>query len=283
MAIVIVRGRRVEYSSAGSGEVVVLSSPTWWPLDPWRLSGFPQLVDCFHVLAFNHRGIGKSDATPTCYTVDTMAVDLLDLLDTLQIPRAHIVCFAIGAVVGLRAALQAPGRVASLVLGATGEGGRPVTDGVPQGLLRELRTQGYSHYLRDHALGDFAFGAASQARNPERATGLADAIATNAGSEEEFLKHARARQGYQTLDGAEEVTQPCLVMVGEEDAAERGTSTPAEVARTLASRLPNARLEIVPGVRHMLYWDAPDQTWPVVRAFLHQASAAGYAADLRSA
>src|SRR5438477_11726143 len=98
MALVDVAGRQVEYVLDGSGDLIVFSSPTWWPLDAWLLSGFPQLRDSYQMLAFNHRGIGASQATAGPYTVPSLAEDLLALLDALDLRQpARIIGFAIGS------------------------------------------------------------------------------------------------------------------------------------------------------------------------------------------
>ncbi len=274
MPLIDVQGHGVEYVVEGAGdEVVVLSSPTWWPLDPWRLSGFPELAAHYRVLAFNHRGIGCSAGTPTTYTVDSMAEDLLALLDVLGVARAHVVGFAIGSVVAMVAARQDPARISSLVLAAAGAG-QPAgaTPAVPDRVLREIRENGYRAHLRGHVAAPWAFGQETRTAHPERVARLADAMWEHAGSEEEFLKHALARSGHATVDLAEGVTQPCLVLVGGDDHATRGTSTPLETARVLAARLQHAELEVVPGAGHLLFWDVPDRCWRRVLSFLAAAT-----------
>ena len=74
------------------------------------------------MVAFNFRGIGRSAATPPDYTVPSLAADTLGLLDALGIARAHLVGFAIGGAIALKAARAAPARVGSLVLAAVGAG-----------------------------------------------------------------------------------------------------------------------------------------------------------------
>jgi pimeloyl-ACP methyl ester carboxylesterase len=272
MARARVDGRTVEYVREGRGEAVVLCSPSWWPLDAWRLSGLPELADRYDVVAFNFRGIGASEGTPTDYAVPLLADDTLALLDALGIGRAHLVGFAIGGAIALQAARTQPGRVASLVLAAVGAG-EPAraARAVPKGVLRELRAVGYREYIRGHALNDdFAFSPTSYRAHPERAAALADALWEHAGSEEEFLKHVLARQGYDTLADLGAVQQPALVLVGAEDTVRRGSSTPLQTSHDLAAGLPHAELEVVPGVRHMVFWEAPETTWARVRRFLEQ-------------
>jgi 3-oxoadipate enol-lactonase len=270
MALIQVDGRTVEYLREGQGEPVVLCSPDWWPLDAWKLSGIPELRDRYQVVAFNQRGVGASTATPDDYTVPLFAQDTLALLDALQLGRAHLLGFAIGATIALDAARRAPERVRSLVLAAAGAG-TPATEPrqVPAGLLHELREQGYRGYIRGHALNDdFAFHPDNFRAHPERAEALADAMWEHAGPEEQFLKHALARQGYNTTEGIEQVTTPTLVICGDEDNVARGTSTPVGVAHALAAGLPNARLFLVPRTRHMLFWESPEACWGAVKDFL---------------
>ena len=122
MAIIKIDRRAVEYQLDGQGDVVVLCSPNFWPLDTWQLSGLPELRDAYRVLAFNNRGYGASEATSTAYTVYSLAADTLALMAALGIARAHLVGFAYGAQVALKAAARQPERVTSLVLGAAAVG-----------------------------------------------------------------------------------------------------------------------------------------------------------------
>jgi pimeloyl-ACP methyl ester carboxylesterase len=267
--VTVAGSRQVECLSVGTGEPVVLSSPSWWPLDAWLLAGVPELVDSYTVIAFNHQGIGQSEATAGPYTVGSLASDLLAVMDALEVQRAHVIGFAIGAVIAMQAAITAPARVRSLVIGAAGAGeSGPASGAVPPAVLQQVRSLGYRAFIREHALMEHAFGARTRTEHPQRVEALADALWRHAGTEEEFFKHALARQGHRTLDRAGSIQQPALVIVGSEDFAARGPSTPVAVAPGLAERLPNARLEVIPGVRHMLFWDQPEVVWPRVRAFL---------------
>ena len=272
MPLIDVGNRQVDYALEGSGErVVVLSSPTWWPLDAWYLSGMPELKAGYRVLAFNHRGIGKSEGTPDAYTVDILASDLLDLMSVLGIDRAPIVGFAIGSAVALHAARNHPDRVASLVLAATvgGGGGRREPEAFLQPLSDAISAVGYRGYIRHHADGNtFAFDPDWLMQHPSAATDLADALWDNQGPQEEFLKHALARQTTLVQERLDEVRQPTLVMVGENDDVQRGSSTPVDVAHAIAGGLPSAELVTIPRARHMLFWQEPDECWSRVNDFL---------------
>jgi pimeloyl-ACP methyl ester carboxylesterase len=271
MAVIQVDGRAVEYVQEGHGrEVVVLCSPNFWPLDTWKLSGLPELRDSYRVIAFNSRGYGQSAGTPTEYTIYTLAEDTIRLMDALDVPRAHLVGFAYGAQVAVKIGLGWPERVSSLVLGAAGAGAPSNPNDLPiHGVQEAIRRKGYKDYIQGHVSAeDWAFHPEVRAAHPERPAALAEAMWEHAATEEEFLKHVRARGGHQTLDDIERITAPALVIVGDEDFAARGDSTPTEFAKVLAARLPNAELAIVPRTRHMLFWERPEICWPRVKQFL---------------
>jgi pimeloyl-ACP methyl ester carboxylesterase len=270
VATIEIAGRTVEYVREGRGEPVVLCAASWWPLDAWRLSGLPELSARYDTIAFNFRGIGGSAATPTDYSVAGFAEDTLALLDALGVARVHLIGFAIGGAIVLDAARQQPQRAATLTVAAVGAGETARTPrAVAPSVLRELEEQGYRDYIRGHALNeDFAFSPANYRAHPERAEALADALWNHAGTQDEFLKHVLARQGYDTMADLDRVQQPALVLVGAEDTVRRGASTPLDTARALAAALPNAELEVIPGVRHMTFWEAPERAWTRVQQFL---------------
>lgn len=269
MALIELDGRQVEYILEGSGEMVVFSSPTWWPLDAWLISGFPQLRASHRLLAFNHRGIGASYGTDSRYTNDSMAEDTVGLMEALHLDAGtHVIGFANGCSVALRLAARWPDRVRSVVLAAAGAGA-PASGSRASHEKAEIERMGYREFIRHHALNDdFAFSPEHYRRYPERAEALADALWEHQGPESEYLKHVEARVGYSTVDLAREVSRPCLVLCGSEDDVARGVSTPVRFSSELAAALPNTELKLLPGIRHMTFWEEPDLAWAAVKDFL---------------
>jgi aminoacrylate hydrolase len=69
------------------------------------------------VILYDHRGTGRSDrALPPGLTVDSMAGDVLALMDALGLDRATLVGHALGGAIGLAIALSAPDRLDRLVV-----------------------------------------------------------------------------------------------------------------------------------------------------------------------
>lgn len=83
----------------------------------------------YRVIAFDNRGHGESDKPhdTAAYSLDKMAGDALAVMDGLDLARAHVMGYSLGARISAQLALSAPDRVDSLVFGGLGIG---MVDGV---------------------------------------------------------------------------------------------------------------------------------------------------------
>jgi pimeloyl-ACP methyl ester carboxylesterase len=267
MPIAEIDGRAVEYVRRGAGTPVIFSSPTWWPLDAWQLSGVPELSVAHDAVAFNHRGIGRSAATDGAYTVESMSHDLLALADALGLDRVHLAGYANGAAVALAAARRHPDRVRSLTLAAPSLGFPASAPSQRDATRRDIEDIGFEAHIR-------AYPATSahpsfERDRPAAAAALSDALWFGGGTLESFLKHVEARGGYAALEIAAGVAVPALVLIGAEDVAARGALSQVDAARAVAAALPGSRLTVAEGVGHMPFWEAPE-LWNTVLAFLEE-------------
>ncbi len=73
----------------------------------------------YRVLAYDLRGHGESTSDSTPGSLALLASDVLALLDHLDIARSHFIGISIGGMIGQTLAIEAPDRVASLVLANT--------------------------------------------------------------------------------------------------------------------------------------------------------------------
>ncbi len=98
-------------------DTVLLSSGLGGAAAFWRPQLQALLDAGYRVITYDQRGTGRSaEHLPGPYSIANMAQDVLELLDTTDTARCHLVGHALGGLVGLQLALDAPDRVASLVL-----------------------------------------------------------------------------------------------------------------------------------------------------------------------
>ena len=81
-----------------------------------QLAHFSRTHRC---IAPDARGVGRSDAPDGPYTTRLLADDALRVLDTCEVPRAHVVGISLGGAAAQELALAHPERVRSLALLAT--------------------------------------------------------------------------------------------------------------------------------------------------------------------
>lgn len=108
-------------------------------------------------------------------------------------------------------ALDAPGRVRSLILAASGPGqfesAHRQTQGIPVSTALGLIELGYERYMRDVITRSF-FTLAFASAQPERVEWLIRAFWNARPTLEDYLKHVAARQEHRTTDRLQEITQP---------------------------------------------------------------------------
>jgi pimeloyl-ACP methyl ester carboxylesterase len=126
-------GIKTNYLEAGKGDPVVLihgSGPGVTSYANWRLV-LPALAENFRVLAPDMVGFGFSERPANIeYGVQTWADQVVGLMDTLELPTAHLVGNSFGGAIALRIATQHPDRVAKLVLMGSMGVPFPITEGL---------------------------------------------------------------------------------------------------------------------------------------------------------
>ncbi|MDE0213252.1 MAG: alpha/beta fold hydrolase, partial [Deltaproteobacteria bacterium] len=240
-------------------EPVLFVPASWWPLDPWKLLVVPALSRRWETVIMDCRGTGRSSAPEDGYTVSRFAEDCAALLAHLGITRCHVVGFAIGGQILQALAIDRPDLVATLTMSATGPGSRNL-GGAPREVSPEthaqIREMGFEQYIKSHVDNDgMAFNPTFYHANRAAAAALADALWSGQSTVEMFRRHERARLTWDSLAMAPRVEVPTMVLCGEDDTVERQGSTPVDTARLLGQAIPGAELTLLPGVRHMTFWD----------------------------
>ena len=230
---------RIAYIAEGEGEPVLLihgfasNARTNWRDTGWMrfLAGHG-----FRAIALDNRGHGASDKfyDPESYTGPAMAEDALRLLDHLEIAKADVIGYSMGARIAAVLALAHPERVRSVVFGGLGAN---MIHGVgdPAPIAAALLADDVSTVTDSHARAFRVF--ADQTKSDRRAL-AACIMATRDRIPAQQLGAVKVPVDLGTLK------VPVLVAVGTEDAL-------AGPARPLADAIPGAAALDIPGRDHM--------------------------------
>jgi 3-oxoadipate enol-lactonase len=250
-------GIQTRYSLTGpaGAPVVVLSHGLAADLSMWQ----PQidvLSRSFNVLAYDIRGHGGSGTTPGEYTLELLAQDVLALLDTLDIDKAHYVGLSLGGMIGQQFGAAHGERLASLTLCAT-------TSDAPkaswQARIVEARETGVPP-LVEATVDRWVTPAFRQSQPELMAQMRAMVLGT---SLDGYLGCAAAIRDMTIAAGLGRIAVPTLVIAGAAD-----TSTPLPVLERIASSIPGAELQIVPDAAHMPTMERPELCNTLLERFL---------------
>lgn len=259
------------YRMQGEGPALLMVAGTGYPGGTWRPELLDLLAERHTVITYDHRGTGSTRGEAGEFSTRTLAGDALALLAALEVTSAHVLGHSMGGRVAQWMALDGPDRVRTLVLAASGPGARPGvhghTLGVPVATATGMVEEGYEAYVRRVQRETFFTEEFGQA-HPEAVEWLARAFWAGRPSVRDYLQHVVARQQHDTVDRLAEIRQPALVLVGDQDTHRRGTGSHLEQSQYLAAHLPDARLVVLPRVKHGYFWEAPEQSGRVVLDWL---------------
>jgi pimeloyl-ACP methyl ester carboxylesterase len=236
------------YESHGSGPPVLLLHGLGSDRRSWRAQ-CAALENRHRVIAVDLRGHGESSRPRSGYQIAQLAADVAALVETLELPPAHVVGLSLGGMVAFQLAVDRPELVRSLVIVNSG----------PSVIPRNLR-EGVQLVIR--LLLTWLLGPA----------GLAKPIARRVfpAPEQEPLRReleaqvaAQPRRSYRLLTQAivgwtveerlDRVRCPVLLVSGDRD------YTPVERKRQYLPLLRDARLVVIENSDHATPVDQPDR------------------------
>ena len=220
------------------------------------------LAATFDLLAYDQRGLGRSDKPDTAYTMADYGHDAAGLLDAVGWDGCAVLGISFGGMVAQELALIAPRRVTRLVLCCTSSGG-PGGSSYPLHELERLPEE--ERLARSLELMDTRWDASWQAANPGVVDLMRARAATGAGDTEAATgarRQLEARAAHDTYARLPQVPTPTLVCAGRFDAI-----APLANAEALAAQIPRADLQVFDGGHAFLLQDP--SAWPAIVAFLN--------------
>lgn len=196
-------------------EILILSSGLGGSADYWR-PNLDALSSRFRLLAYDHRGTGRSDrALPDPLTVESMADDLLALMDGLGIEHAHVVGHAVGGMVGMAAALAAPERIGRLVVINGWARLEAPTARCFDVRLKILRDSGPEAYVQAQPI--FLYPASWMATEPAAFEAATADMLQHLPDRATMEKRIAAVRAFDILERIGEIRSPVLVVSTEDD------------------------------------------------------------------
>jgi 2-succinyl-6-hydroxy-2,4-cyclohexadiene-1-carboxylate synthase len=202
-------------------------------------------------------GHGRSDSPedPGRYRMEHCVADLIAILDALGVKRTHLLGYSMGGRVALAAAIEYPGRIASLVL-------ESASPGIADDAERQARI------LSDNALADqierdgveafvaqwerIALFSTHDRLSAEVRAGLrAQRLANNARGLANSLRGLGTGVQTSLWERLGELEIPCLIMAGALDVKF------ADLARRMAAAIAGSALAMVPGAGHTIHLEQP--------------------------
>lgn len=254
-------GTQLWYERQGQGQPLLYCNGSGATLESARPI-LERLAGSFDVVAFDHRGMGRSPLSAGPYDMADLAADLEALLDGLGWEQCALVGLSFGGMVAQELAVTHPDRVERLALLSTSPGGA-----FPSYPLEELadlpadERAGRSLLLADRRWTDEWFS--THPGDLQVVLALAAGHTTEETDQQRRgrLAQLEARRGHDVVDRLHLVTAPTYVGCGRHD-----DIAPVVNSEAIVQRVRDARLRVHDGGHLFLFQDP--SAWPDVMSFL---------------
>ena len=236
MPVAHVRDLQVYYEIHGAGSPLVLLNGALDTIESDWSRHLPAFAERHRVLAYDHRGHGRTSAAPGAFASYTdLSADLEALLDYAGVEQAHFCGFSDGAITLLGYALAHPARVRSLILA----GGQYTNDERSFSMLDKMTPERIQARLPEWA------ASLAQLHDPHHEPGYWQTLLR------QMLPMWRVEPNF-ALAQLEQIVAPTLLIAGERDNF-------GHVDQQVAMRraIPRSELCILPAAGHSVMNDQP--------------------------
>lgn len=219
------------------------------------------LSDTYRLVAYDIRGLGRSEPGDGQYTMETFVDDLLAVMDGLETGPVVGCGLSLGGYILLRAMEREPDRFRALALCDTrSEADSDEAKVKRAAAIRRVKAEGLIPLATEFP--GLVLGPTTLERSPEVASAIRAMIEGCPPLGVCGAQLAMAARTDTTLS-LERIRVPTLLLFGEEDPI-----TPPEVGREMARRIPNAVLKTLAGAGHVGSLERPEAFTAVLRRFL---------------
>ena len=238
------------WSKEGSGSPVILVHGLGINRQMWQWQ-IESLSPNFSVIYYDLLGHGESVNPEIPCQLSQFSSQLLTLMDGLNLECCALVGFSLGGLIVQEFALNHPEKVNTLVLLNTAHG-RTKSER-KEVLSRVQQAEEHGPASTVEAALERWFSIEFSANNPEIMDKMRSWIKANDKYIYPKIYRLLAECDESLKDSISDIRCPTLVMTGEDD---RGNSP--EMSHRMAALIPNARAEIIPGLKHMGLVENPE-------------------------
>ncbi|HWQ16795.1 MAG TPA: alpha/beta hydrolase [Sulfolobales archaeon] len=265
MPYVVSRDAKIYYEVRGSGPPLTLVEGLGYAMWMWILQ-IEDLSRDHMVIAFDNRGVGKSDKPQYPYTMDLFAEDLKAVLDNLGVASAHILGVSMGGMIAQQFALKYPERVRSLILVATHHGGKDI-ERPPEETLKAMYGPPPPHVKDEKDLYRYKMSYALSKTwiesNKDLFEKLIDLRVREPQPYDAYMNQTMAILGFDASASVSRIECPVLIIHGEADRV-----VPLSNAFKLHSKIKNSTLIIFKGAGHVVNIERARGFNNIVRRFI---------------
>ena len=265
MPHVAINGLNFYYERAGAGPRLLFISGSGSDLRTQPNVFASPLAKAFDLVAYDQRGLGRTDKPDVRYTMADYADDAAGLLDDIGWDDALVVGVSFGGMVAQEFVLRHPDRVRKVVLACTSPGGAGGAS-YPFHEIEHLKGEARARHMMpiSDTRRDAAWAAAHR-EDYEKfvAMAAADPFADEPGRDAGAHRQFEARADHDTWDRLPSIACPVLIAAGRYD----GIALPATQEK-MAARIPGAELQWFEGGHLFIIQDRA--AYPAIIGFLNR-------------
>lgn len=237
---------RLHYEVVGrpSGPPVLMIQGLGADKNAWNLQR-AAMATRYRIIAFDNRGVGRSDKPSGPYKLEQMADDAINVLDAAGFNDVHVVGASMGGVISQIIAVKHPHRVRSLTLACTASRNHPWRHDLLQHWANTAEHKGMR--ALGHQAAQWVIGPRSLRRILPTLGWLGPLASMRPSAPFVSQVQALLSNDDSLNDALSMITAPTLVVVGNQDIL-----TPRGDSEEIAERITNSELVVISGAAHGL-------------------------------
>jgi len=259
MSFVENQGTKIYWDDQGQGTPVLLIMGFSYPSDMWYRTR-PELSKYYRTIAFDNRGVGRSDVPKGPYPIKLMASDAAAVLDAAEVEKAHIFGISMGGMIAQEFALQYPARVRSLILACTSPGGLHAVQPKANVLLALVKRASMTPEEARKAFIPILYDVATPPGRIEEDMAVVRKWIPAPAAYSAQMQGIMMWSSYRRLP---QITAPTLVIHGDSDRL-----VPPRNGEIIAARIPGAKHVVIPHAGHIIGTDQPEAARFALAEFL---------------